>query len=134
MMQKAIAAIIERDGRVLLGKKATREGHPFSEEWHLPGGKLNFGETPEEALVREVKEETNLAVEAYTMILKTQNPQFKHEVYWFSCSSQGPCIAGDDLVDIQFVEKKDVLATLGANARALLPKEIKDYLPSMDKE
>lgn len=49
--------VFNHEGRVLLGK---RKGELGTGEYSLPGGKVDFGETPYEAAKREVKEETNL--------------------------------------------------------------------------
>ncbi len=52
--------IIEmNNGEIVLGK---RKHDPFQHQWGLPGGKMEGGETIEEAAVREVKEETNLTI------------------------------------------------------------------------
>jgi len=48
-------ALIDYDGRVLLAKRP--EGKPMAGLWEFPGGKINEGENPEEALIRELKEE-----------------------------------------------------------------------------
>jgi len=53
------AALVRHDGRILLQKRP--EGRSMTGLWEFPGGKLEHGETPEEALVRELLEE--LAVE-----------------------------------------------------------------------
>jgi len=58
----ALKAIIEKDGKILILKRAKTEDC-FKEMWDIPGGKIKFGEMPEEALKREVKEETNLEIE-----------------------------------------------------------------------
>lgn len=57
----AAAALIDRDGRVLL---AQRDRGPEAGQWEFPGGKLEPGETPEEALVRELREELDLETDA----------------------------------------------------------------------
>lgn len=57
-----IATICEitRDGKLLLQKKAAGK---FGEgKWNGPGGKVNEGETPEQGVIREVKEETGLTI------------------------------------------------------------------------
>lgn len=55
-----VGAVIIADGRVLLVKR----GHPpLAGEWSIPGGVLEIGETMREAVVREAREETCLAVE-----------------------------------------------------------------------
>jgi len=54
----AACALIDRDGRVLLAQRP--EGKPMAGLWEFPGGKLAEGETPEQALIRELKEEIGI--------------------------------------------------------------------------
>lgn len=54
-----VQAWIERDGEYLILK---RNEEPFAGEWDLPGGFVEMGESPADAVVREVAEETGLAV------------------------------------------------------------------------
>lgn len=51
-------ALIDVDGRVLLAQRP--EGKPMAGLWEFPGGKLMDGETPEAALIRELKEELGI--------------------------------------------------------------------------
>ena len=51
------AAVFDPDGRVLMIRT-----HKWSNLWGIPGGKVKWGETSEDALRREVREETNLSV------------------------------------------------------------------------
>lgn len=57
----AAAALIDGDGRVLLARRPA--GKEMAGLWEFPGGKLKDGETPEGALVRELKEELGIDVE-----------------------------------------------------------------------
>lgn len=50
-----VAGICVRDGRILVARR--REGGAESRKWEFPGGKIEPGETPEEALERELSEE-----------------------------------------------------------------------------
>ena len=61
----AAVALIDRDGRVLLTKRP--EGKPLAGLWEFPGGKVEPGETPEAALIRELHEE--LAIETWQSCL-----------------------------------------------------------------
>ena len=54
------AALIVQDGRVLIGQR--RKGDRHSLKWEFPGGKVESGETPQQGLVRELREE--LCIEA----------------------------------------------------------------------
>ncbi len=65
---KQIAAIIfENDaGEILLYRRDNKPGIPFPLHWDLIGGHVEEGETPEEALVREVKEELDFDLKEYS--------------------------------------------------------------------
>lgn len=52
------AGIIHRDGQVLVGQRRRSDRHPF--KWEFPGGKVEQGESPQEALVRELREELQI--------------------------------------------------------------------------
>lgn len=57
-MTTVVAAVIEREGRVLIGQRKTGGQHPL--KWEFPGGKVEVGETPEDAVVRELSEELGI--------------------------------------------------------------------------
>jgi 8-oxo-dGTP diphosphatase len=56
----AAVALVDPDGRVLITKRP--EGKPFAGLWEFPGGKVEAGERPEAALIRELKEELAIDV------------------------------------------------------------------------
>src|ERR1700690_4374469 len=55
-------ALVDADGRVLLAQRP--EGKSMAGLWEFPGGKVDAGETPEAALIRELKEELGIDVTA----------------------------------------------------------------------
>lgn len=55
------AALVDRDGRVLVQQRP--EGTAMAGLWEFPGGKLEPGETPEAALIRELDEELGIVVD-----------------------------------------------------------------------
>ena len=70
-MKKIAAIILENDKReLLLYLRDNKPGIPFPNHWDLIGGHLEDGETPGEALVREVKEELNIDLKEYTFYKK----------------------------------------------------------------
>ncbi len=61
----AVDAVVIQDGKILLGK---RDSEQYKGYWVLPGGFVERNETTEEAVVREVKEETGAKVELLGLI------------------------------------------------------------------
>ena len=79
----AVSAVILEQGNVLLAHRRDIDW------WNLPGGGLELGETVDEALRREVFEETGLEVEIERLVGVYSKPQ-KHEVVLtFSCHAIG---------------------------------------------
>lgn len=62
MLLVTAAALVDADGRVLVQMRP--EGKPMAGLWEFPGGKVETGETPEAALIRELDEELGIDVEA----------------------------------------------------------------------
>lgn len=58
----AACGLIDGDGRVLLARRPSEKA--MGGLWEFPGGKVEVGETPEAALIRELKEELDIGVEA----------------------------------------------------------------------
>ncbi|MFI5294476.1 MAG: 8-oxo-dGTP diphosphatase MutT [Thermodesulfovibrionales bacterium] len=65
-MVKVVAGVIERDGKVLIVRRM--KGDKLGNKWEFPGGKLESGETPEEALRRELREELDIETEVGAFI------------------------------------------------------------------
>jgi 8-oxo-dGTP diphosphatase len=65
-MTEVVAGILKLDGelnaKILIGRRRADQPHPL--KWEFPGGKIEAGESPEAALVRELREE--LGIEAQT--------------------------------------------------------------------
>ena len=82
---RVVAAIIIEKGKVF----ATQRGYgDFKGGWEFPGGKIDAGETPEEALVREIKEELDTEVEVIKLLdtVEYDYPNFHLSMDCFICS------------------------------------------------
>lgn len=67
--QVVVLGCILRNDRILLTKR-DEPGDHSDKMWDIPGGGHDFSETPEQTLVREIKEETNLTLSTYTLLPK----------------------------------------------------------------
>jgi len=84
---EVVAAIIRKDNRIF----ATQRGYgDWKDWWEFPGGKMEPGETPEEALVREIEEElsTLISVDKFLYTVDYDYPQFHLTMHCYMCSLQ----------------------------------------------
>jgi 8-oxo-dGTP diphosphatase len=58
LMLQVVAGIIEREGRILICRRKAAQSHPL--KWEFPGGKVEDGETSQQALARELDEELGI--------------------------------------------------------------------------
>ena len=81
---RVVAAIIIQEDKVF----ATQRGYgEFKGGWEFPGGKIEEGETPQEALVREIKEELNVEIEVGELldVVEYDYPNFHLSMDCFIC-------------------------------------------------
>lgn len=81
---RVAAAIIQNENQIF----ATQRGYgDFKDGWEFPGGKIEPGETPEEALAREIKEEldTESAIGKLVYVVEYDYPQFHLTMYCYFC-------------------------------------------------
>lgn len=82
---EVVAAIIIRDGKVF----ATQRGYgEWKDWWEFPGGKIEAGECPQEALVREIREELDAEIEVGELIetVEWDYSAFHLTMHCFVCS------------------------------------------------
>ena len=104
----ACVVLVDDHQRLLLVKRRVA---PKQGMWCLPGGFVECGETPEQAAVRELQEETGLTGRINTLIGVTTSPGTLYQSilligYLVTCYS-GSAVAGDDASDVDFFDKKN---------------------------
>ncbi len=103
-----VGAVIVRDGALLM---VERGRPPRAGEWAVPGGKVRWGERLEEAVVREVHEETGLVVEVGELIWSGQTigPDWHFILMDFEAVVVGGTLTpGDDAADAAWVGLNEV--------------------------
>lgn len=114
-----VKALITKDGKVLLGRKREEPGHPISGQFHFLGGHMHHGEDLDEALEREVMEETGLTVDAKEVIdistfsWQPDDDRNALQVLYHCTVEGGEAQARDDLSEVRWVEPDEVIDTLG---------------------
>lgn len=82
------AAVIKKDDLYLCARRKENKYKYLSKKFEFPGGKVESGETLQEALVREIYEELGVKVCINNELKKVQHeyPDFKVEITFFSCN------------------------------------------------
>ncbi len=82
---EVVAAIITHNDQIF----ATQRGYgEFKDGWEFPGGKMEPGETPQQALVREIREELDTEIEAGSLVetVEYDYPNFHLTMHCFLCT------------------------------------------------
>ena len=107
---EVVLALIVKDGKFLL---IERKISMLGLHWAFPGGVNQKGETDEEAVVREAKEEVGLEVKVVKKLLERKHPDTLVQVAYFHCELKGnqkPLIGEDyEISEVAWVPAGEVL-------------------------
>ncbi len=112
-----VGAVIEdAAGRILLVKHVPERGGFWQGKWICPGGELELGETIEEGIKREVKEETQLDIDLVTLlypfdrVVKENGDVSLHVIYidYLARVTGGELKPGSDIGEARWVDKKHI--------------------------
>ena len=115
-MIKVVAAVIEKNGRFLLCKRGPGGNCPFL--WEFPGGKIEEGETPFDAIIREIREELSVEIEPEEIFLEYPFSYPDREIYFYFIRAK--IISGE------------IKPTFHVDTKLLLPNELGflEYCPA----
>lgn len=128
-----VAAIIKSNNRIF----ATQRAHgSFAGGWEFPGGKIEPGETPEEALVREIREEldTEIAVGELFETVEYDYPTFHLSMRCYWCSVVSGELELKEHAAARWLSKEELFDVAWLPADIELIKKIQEELPPWTKE
>jgi len=135
-----LSSIITREGKILIGRKEESEGHPISGQWIFPGGHLDYGENVEDAVKREIKEETGLQVKVYRL-LDLYKKEYDSDrtpmvrLFYHCEAEKGNASAQDDLSEIKWVGAEELLDSLDASESQVVKErpKIQKFIRKLEK-
>lgn len=123
-----VGAAIFDENKVLCAQRGYGD---LKGKWEFPGGKIESGESPIEALKREIKEELNLDVEVCDKVDESSfdYPKFKVNLSVFSCKIIGGSLKDEEHQDLKWVKANEIESLDWADADKPIVDSIVDSLP-----
>ena len=124
---EVVAAIIIKDGQAF----ATQRGYgEFQGWWEFPGGKMEAGESPQEALKREIREELDAEIEVKELLetVEWDYPNFHLTMHCFICSLLSESIHLNEHESATWLTHATLKSVKWLPADEILLDKIADYL------
>lgn len=105
---RVVAALIRANGKVLLTQR--KPGRHLGLSWEFPGGKVEEGESDEQALIRELKEELDVVVTVGTRCFETRHTYGPREMHLlvYRCKLVSGEPRAVDVNAVEWVEEKNI--------------------------
>ena len=124
---EVVAAIIRKGDKIF----ATERGYgPWKDWWEFPGGKMEAGESPEEALVREIREElsADMAIDRFLHTIEWDYPEFHLTMHCVLCSLKGEALHLNEHEAARWLGKEELEEVRWLPADVQLLPQIKEEL------
>lgn len=105
---EAVSAVILFNNKILCVQRDEHKYDYISYKYEFPGGKIGFGETKEEAIVREIKEELELDIFILAEYLTVEHeyPDFKITLHSFICSCEDAMITLSENINFRWFNQE----------------------------
>ena len=128
-MKDVVIGIVNKNGKILMIKRAKKEGNLL---WAFPGGKVEDGETKEQACIREVHEETGIIVTTIQVLGERIHPDTNRKITYFLCdyvSGQIKLSNENEIIEIAYKNQqefnRDIKTDIYPPVKEYIKKQIK---------
>jgi 8-oxo-dGTP diphosphatase len=123
---EVVAAIIRKEDRIF----ATQRGYgDWKDWWEFPGGKMEPGETPENALKREILEElsTEISVDEFLCTVEYDYPKFHLTMHCYLCSLMTEALHLNEHEAAQWLSKNELESVNWLPADKIVIEQLKSH-------
>ena len=127
-MRDVAVGIVNYNGRLLMIKRAKKEGDLL---WAFPGGKIEDGESKEEACIREVYEESGLNVSIVELLGERVHPDTGAKISYFLCKQEsGQIVIHDEneIVEVAYKTREEFDRDVKTDVYEPVKKYIKKHI------
>ncbi len=87
---EVVAAVIQHQNKILAVQRGPAKYAYISEKWEFPGGKMEAGETEEQTIIREIREELDMQIKVQSKLLTVEHPypDFHLTMHTYLCETE----------------------------------------------
>lgn len=125
---EVVAAIIENQGKYLCAQKGAFKYDYIAYKWEFPGGKVELGESLEQAIEREIHEELHINVKAGELLttVEHQYPDFHITMHGFLCESESYDIVLTEHASTKWLKLQELMSLDWAAADIPIVKRLQE--------
>jgi len=107
---QVVAAIIYHENKILCVQRGYSKYDYINQKFEFPGGKVEKGETNEEALIREIKEELEMEISDLNFLIKVEHtyPDFHISMNCYECKSNSKDLTLHEHIDYKWLDKSEL--------------------------
>jgi 8-oxo-dGTP diphosphatase len=108
---EVVAAVIQYKGKILAVQRGPAKYDYISEKWEFPGGKMEAGESQEQTIIREIKEELDMEISVGPKLITVEHPypDFHLSMHTFMCETNQSEPKLTEHLAFQWLEKSELM-------------------------